>query len=176
MNSGMDELKIDPIPVLLSAGNPAIEYYTRRDLLGEEVGPVEELWQLPSVSRIFRKQEEDGYWKYPGKIREELRSMEDYNQLETYRVLGELICKYGLNRSHQQIHKSAEYFFSCQTIEGDFRGIYGNQYATTYSPAIMELLIKAGYSKDHRIKKGFQWLLSMRQEDGGWVIPSEPLV
>jgi len=55
MNSGVDELKINPIPVLLSVGNPAIEYYTRRDLLGEEVGPVEELWQLPSVSRILRK-------------------------------------------------------------------------------------------------------------------------
>ncbi|MBI5459418.1 hypothetical protein [Methanobacterium sp.] len=171
MNSGVDELKINPIPVLLSVGNPAIEYYTRRDLLGEEVGPVEELWQLPSVLRILRKQEKNGYWKYPGKIREDIRSRDDYNQVETYRVLGELVCKYGLNRSHRQIQKSAEYFFNCQTIEGDFRGIYGNQYATTYSPAIMELLIKAGYSNDHRIKKGFQWLISMRQEDGGWVIP-----
>jgi hypothetical protein len=165
------KLKIDPTTVLLSCGNPAIEYYARKDLLDEEIGTIEDLWQLPPVLRILKKQEEDGYWKYPGKIREELRSREDYNQVETYRVLGELICKYGLNRSHPQIQKAAEYFFSCQTSEGDFRGIYGNQYATTYSPAIMELLIKAGYKDDPRIKKGFHWLLSLRQKDGGWVIP-----
>lgn len=165
------KLKIDPTTVLLSCGNPAIEYYARKDLLDEKIGTIEDLWQLPPVLRILKKQEEDGYWKYPGKIREELRSREDYNQVETYRVLGELICKYGLNRSHPQIQKAAEYFFNCQTSEGDFRGIYGNQYATTYSPAIMELLIKAGYEDDLRIKKGFHWLLSLRQEDGGWVIP-----
>lgn len=165
------ELKVNPIPVLLSSGNPAIEYYTRQDLLNEKVGPVEELWQLPQVLKILRNQGVGGSWEYPGKIREDLRSQEDYNQVETYRVLGELICKYGLNKSHPQIQKSAEYFFKCQTPEGDFRGIYGNQYATTYSPAIMELLIKAGYGDDDRIKKGFQWLFSIRQEDGGWVIP-----
>jgi len=167
----LSKLKIDPIPVLLSCGNPAIEHYTRLDLLNEESGPVEKLWQLPAVLRILKKQDENGCWKYPGKIRDDLRSREDYDQVETYRVFGELICKYGLNKSHPQIQKASEFLFTFQTPEGDFRGIYGNQYAPTYSPAIMELLIKAGYGNDDRIKKGFQWLLSMRQEDGGWVIP-----
>ena len=57
------------------------------------------------------------------------------------------------------------------TEEGDFRGIYGMQYTPNYSAAIMELLIKAGYSTDVRTEKGFQWLLSIRQKDGGWAIP-----
>jgi len=35
----------------------------------------------------------------------------------------------------------------------------------------MWLLIKAGYKNDKRIEKGFEWLLSMRQEDCGWTIP-----
>jgi squalene cyclase len=35
----------------------------------------------------------------------------------------------------------------------------------------MELLIKSGYQYDPRIEKGFQWLLSQRQDDGGWAIP-----
>jgi hypothetical protein len=35
----------------------------------------------------------------------------------------------------------------------------------------MELLIKAGYGADSRIENGFQWLLSIRQNDGGWAIP-----
>ena len=47
----------------------------------------------------------------------------------------------------------------------------GNQYATYYTGAIMSLLIKAGYEAESRIEKGFQWLLSIRQDDGGWTIP-----
>ena len=34
----------------------------------------------------------------------------------------------------------------------------------------MEILIKAGYEKDPRIERGFQWLLSSRQDDSGWAI------
>jgi hypothetical protein len=171
MNSGKYELKKDPIPVLISSGNPAVIYFTKRDILDEKVGSISDLWQIPAVLKILKKQQENGSWKYPGKIRREVRSRKNYDQLETFRIMGELIEKYGLNRTHQQIQNAAEYLFSCQTPKGDFRGIYGNQYATTYSPAIMELIIKAGYENDKRIKKGFQWLLSMQQEDGGWVIP-----
>jgi hypothetical protein len=169
--TGFEKLKVDPIPVLLSCGNPAVKYFTRRDISDEKLEPITELWQLPAVLKILKKQQSNGSWKYPGKIRKDLRSREDYDQVETYRILGELVEKYGLNKNHPQIKKAAEYFFSCQTMEGDFRGIYGNQYAPTYSPAIMELLIKTGYENDKRVKKGFKWLLSMQQEDGGWIIP-----
>ncbi len=166
----IDELNIDPIETLLSSGNPAIEYFTRRELLEENVVPVEILWDLNPVQKIFKKQQEEGFWIYPGKIRRS-HANQDYNQLETFRMLGELVEKYGLNRSHPQIEKAALYLFNRQTEEGDFRGIYGTQYTTTYSPAIMELLIKAGYTDDPQIEKGFSWLLSQRQDDGGWAIP-----
>jgi hypothetical protein len=46
-----------------------------------------------------------------------------------------------------------------------------NQYATYYTGAIMAHLIKAGYLDDPRVERGFQWLLSMRQDDGGWTVP-----
>ena len=171
MNSIRCKLKVDTIPVLFSCGNPAIEYFARKDILDEKIKPIEDLWHLPPVLKNLKHQQDDGSWKYPGKIREELRSRENYDQLETYRIFAELVEKYGLNRNNHQIRKAAEYFFNFQTSEGDFRGIYGNQYATTYSPAIMELLIKAGYENDKRIEKGFKWLLSMQQDDGGWIIP-----
>lgn len=48
--------------------------------------------------------------------------------------LGELIEKYGFNRNHHQIQDAAEYFFSCQTSEGDFRGIYGNMLPLILQP------------------------------------------
>jgi hypothetical protein len=59
--------------------------------------------------------------------------------------------------------------------EGDIRGIYGNQYATTYVGAITELLVKAGYADDPRIARILDWLLATRQNDGGWAIPMRTL-
>ena len=35
----------------------------------------------------------------------------------------------------------------------------------------MEIIIKAAYTDDPRIDKGFEWLLSIRQDDGGWAVP-----
>lgn len=171
MQNWREELRVDPMPVLISSSNKAIEYFARRDLLDEKVEPIETLWELPEVKRILRKQQVDGSWKYPGGGKEHLRLQEDYNQLETYRILGELVEKYGLNNRHPVIRMAAEFLFRRQTDEGDFRGIYSNQYTPNYSAAIMELLIKAGYDGNPKIEKGFEWLLSIRQNDGGWAIP-----
>jgi len=171
MGNWRKELRVDPIPSLISAKNRTIEYFTRRDILDEEVESIETLWELPEVKKILHKQQENGSWKYPGGVKEHLRSQEDYNQLETFRILGELVEKYGLNNKHPKIRKAADFLFHRQTEEGDFRGIYGNQYSPNYSAAIMELLIKAGYQDNSHIDKGFSWLLSIRQSDGGWAIP-----
>jgi len=170
MNPWQNELKVDPVPTLLSLENEAIKYFTMRDLLDKQVESIEILWKVPEAKKILKKQQNDGSWEYPGG-KKHIRSQENYNQLETYRILGELIEKYGINREHEAIQKAAEFLFQFQTEEGDFRGIYQNQYTTTYSPAIMELLIKAGYENDPRISKGFEWLLSIRQDDGGWALP-----
>ncbi|MBM4241463.1 MAG: terpene cyclase/mutase family protein [Euryarchaeota archaeon] len=170
MDSWQKQLPFDTIACLISSGNEIIKYFILHDLLDKEVEPIETLWKLPRVEKILKKQEKNGSWKYPTP-KSKIRSAENYNQLETFRILGELVEKYGLNKDHKSIRRAAEYLFKFQTEEGDFRGIYGNQYATTYSPAIMELLIKAGYADDPHIEAGFRWLLSIRQDDGGWAIP-----
>ena len=166
----LKRLRVDPVPALLSSGNDAVAYFARRDLLGEKVPPVETLWQLPQAQSMLRRQREDGSWKYPGGNKE-VRSRENYDQLETYRMLGELVEKFGHNGKSPAIGAAAEFLFEFQTGAGDFRGIYGNQYTPNYSAGIMELLIKSGYGDDPRIEKGFRWLLSIRQDDGGWTIP-----
>ncbi len=170
MTSWQKELKVDPVPELLSLENEAVKYFTIRDLLDKKVEPIEILWKLPEVEKILKKQQSDGSWEYSGGNKH-IRSQENYNQIETYRILRDLVEKYGFTRKHEAIGKTAEFFFRFQTEEGDFRGIYGNQYTTTYSGAIMELLIKSGYQNDPHILKGFDWLLSIRQYDGGWAIP-----
>ncbi len=170
MEDWRKQLKLDPLPPLQASDNEALLYFLRRDLLGEEAGSVEALWQLPHVLKILKKQQEDGSWKYPGG-KKDVRSQRDYNQLQTYKVLMDLVEKYGFAREHAAISNAASFLFTFQTEEGDLRGIYRDQYTPNYSAGIMELLIKAGYQDDPRVERGFAWLLSMRQDDGGWAVP-----
>lgn len=165
-----DALKHDPLPALLTSGNEIIVFFAKQDLLGHDAGSVEQLWTSDAVVRLTRKQQENGSWRYRG-AKPGLRYQEDYDQLETYRIVGELVERYGVTRKHPSIQRAAEFLFSRQTAQGDFRGIYGRQYTPNYSAAILELLVKAGYERDARAEKAFQWLLSMRQNDGGWAIP-----
>lgn len=169
MKKWLDKFKYNPLPPLLANGNNAISLFVQRDLLDKTVS-VQDLWQLPEQQRILKKQHNDGSWEYPGGNKQ-IRSRENYNQLETYRNLGVLVEEFGFNNEHSAIQKAAEYLFTFQTSEGDFRGIGGNQYLPYYSAAITELLIKGGYENDARIEQVFEWLLSIRQNDGGWVIP-----
>ena len=136
---------------------------------------MHDLWRIREVKGVLGRQMENGAWKYPAGGRRWIRSSEDYNQLETYRMLGVLVEKYGLNSESPAVARAAEFLLSHQTSEGDLRGIYGSQYSPNYTAAIIELLIKAGYEGDPRIDKAFRWLLSIRQNDGGWAIPLRTL-
>lgn len=160
----------DPLKLLLQCDNPTLLFFVKRDLLDFPNGKVESLWDLPEPSKIIQKQLPDGSWKYPGNgSNREIGT--NYFLLETFRQLRYLVDKFGFNRFHPALKKAAEYIFSCQTQEGDIRGILSNQYMPYYMGAILSLLIKAGYDSDERTIKGLDWLLSMRQQDGGWFIP-----
>jgi len=168
VNDWRKQLRFDPLPPLLSSGNEALVYFVRRDLLGKDVGPVQRLWQLPAARKILKKQLADGTWPRPG---EKKHPAINYPLIETWRQFRFLVEQYGFTREHPQARQAAEFLFSCQTEEGDIRGMLANQYATYYTGAIMALLIQAGYEDDARIDKGFQWLLAMRQSDQGWTVP-----
>jgi hypothetical protein len=155
---------------MLQPENDAVSYFVRRDLLEERVEPITYIWQLPEAQKILRRQRPDGSWKYPGK-RTIKYPKHHYGLLETFKQFRLLVKRYELTREHPDGEKAAEFLFSCQTDEGDFRGMIGNQYATYYTGAIMAHLIKTGYEDDPRMERGFRWLLSMRQDDGGWTIP-----
>ncbi len=127
MGDWQKQLKHDPIPKLSASNGDSLVYFTRRDLLGEKTEPVERLWRLRAPRALLAMQTQSGAWRYHGG-RKQIRSQEDYNQLETYRVLRELVEKYGLNKDHSSIERAADFLFSRQTEEGDFRGLAGNQY------------------------------------------------
>jgi len=160
------QFKYDPVKPLIESNNPAVFYFTQRDLLQRNVAaPSASLWTSIIPQRIISRQEPGGYWKALGKT-------EDFYLVETFKQLQTLVYQYEFDKSHPAVANACEYLFSHQTEEGDFRGFLGNQYAPYSAGVVTALLIKAGYADDPRIEKGFQWLLSMRQDDGGWVIGS----
>ncbi len=168
MNSWPSHLIYDPLTPLLSSGKEALIYFARRDLLDEDVGPIDRLWQLPDAQKILKKQLPDGSWPRSG---EHKHPAINYQLIETWRWFRYLVEQYGFTLQNPQARLAGEFLFSCQTKEGDFRGILANQYATYYSGAILALLIQAGYENDPRVEKCFHWLLSMRQSDQGWSVP-----
>jgi len=174
MDGFLQFLPIDPLPCLLSTNDEALRYFVRRDLLAESVEPIWSLWELPTASEIVRKQQANGSWRYPGRGQDSDR-FTNYSLLETFKNLRVLVEMYGFNNTHPALQAAAEYISSCQTDEGDIRGILGNQYMPYYHGAIMELLIKVGCQDDVHIKQGMEWLLSIQQSDGGWLIPAQAI-
>ena len=61
-----------------------------------------------------------------------------HDQLETFRQLGVLVCKFGLDRHHPAVAAAAAFLSNFQTEAGDYRGIYGHQYTPNYSAAITD--------------------------------------
>lgn len=174
INAWLDVLPVNPLPALLAWDSQALNFLTRRDLLGEPVGSVETLWQSAEAVQLVRKQQANGSWLYGSKsINSETGTQ--YDLVETYRILRLLVEIYGFTRDHPSLARAAEYILTYQTDEGDLRGILGNQYMPYYHGAILELLIKAGYIDDARVVKGLDWLLSVRQDDGGWIVPVQDI-
>ncbi|MGD1118118.1 MAG: prenyltransferase/squalene oxidase repeat-containing protein [Dehalococcoidales bacterium] len=170
MNHWQKQLRFDPTPLLLNSPDGAIPWFTRRDLLVEKVGPVSDVWDLPAPRKILRKQQADGAWQKPGS-NPAVFPPHHYYLAATFRQFRLLVERFQLTKDHPAAARAAEFLFSCQTPEGDIRGFIGNQYATYYTGHVLALLIRANYENDARIEKGMQWLLAMRQDDGGWTIP-----
>jgi hypothetical protein len=164
------QLYTDPVPALLASENEAIIYFTKHVLLGEKVEPVSYVWNLPEAQKIIGKQQADGSWQRTAKGKE-VYPPNHYALVETFKQFRILVEEYAFTKAHPAIPKTAEFLFSFQTKEGDFRGFLANQYAPYYTGYLLSLLIMAGYKDDPRIENGLNWLLSMRQIDGGWTIP-----
>ena len=127
------KFKYDPVKPLIESDNPAVFYFTRRDLLqGIVASAANTLWTLVTPQRIISRQESGGYWQALGKN-------EDYYLVETFRLLQTLVYQYEFDKSHPAVENGCEYLFSRQTDEGDFRGFIGNQYAPYYTGIVLAL-------------------------------------
>ena len=167
--SWVKSLKYNSILPLMDFGDPAIEYFTQRDLLDENPGIPDQLWDSPKLLKILKKQNKNGSWSYPK--RKNAHRTENYDLLHTFRNLRYLIETWGMDHRHTAVSGAVEYLLAHQSLDGDIRGIFGSQYAPHYTGGMLELIIKAGYGTDLRVQKTFQWFKETRQEDGGWAWP-----
>jgi hypothetical protein len=63
---------------------------------------------------------------------------------------------FDFNHTHPQIQKAAEFVFQCQRDQSDFSGFLAYQYATYYTGALLDLLIKTGFQNNPRVERGMQ--------------------
>lgn len=166
-------LKYNPVDPLTESRNRVLSFFAGKDLFSMKDRPVGEIMDDAELRKILKRQCTDGSWPAHGK---DDNTGPKYSLIETWKNLRFLVDKYQMTKDHESIRNAAEYVFSCQTDEGDIRGILANQYAPYYTGAILYLLIRAGYQDDPRIDKGMAWLFGMRQDDGGWVIGSPGLL
>src|SRR3990170_4669543 len=163
-------LRLDPVPALAASEDAALAWHLRAEVLDSGVPSKDALWALPEVSRILKKQQPGGFWRYP---KQPPPPTGNYDLLETFRQLRVLVQIFQLDAGHPALVSSVEWVLSCQTADGDIRGILGNQYMPYYHGMILALVIEAGYGDDPRIEAGLEWLLRMRQDDGGWIVPAQ---
>lgn len=166
----LKQFRFNPIIPLINSEDPAVTYFTKA-LIGEKTISQSKIWEFPEVKKILKRQTEDGSFKHYKK--KQIYPKYHHKLVETWKKFRILIKRFNLTKDHPQIEKAAEFIFSCQKEEGDIRGMIGNQYATYYTGAMLGLLINAGYVHDNRIDKGFEWLLTMRHNDGGWTVPMQ---
>ncbi len=141
MNKNWQEQLRDAVEALLATENEAVVYFTRRDFLGEDAGPIQRVWQLTEPRRILSKQYPEGYW--PGPIKKAPVYPEDHSRLvAAFKNFRTLVERYQFTRESAPIEKAAEYLFKFQTDRGDIRGFIGNQYATYYTGYVLSLLIQ----------------------------------
>ncbi len=99
------------VAALLATKNEAIVYFTRRDLLGETVGPIGLVWEFPEPRKILSKQRPDGSW--PGPVKRAPIYPEDHTHLAaTFRNSRTLIERYQFTRESVTIEKAADVYLS----------------------------------------------------------------
>ena len=167
MGNWENRFKYDPSLPLRKTDDIAVRYSFEIEIIEKTDLQLKDVWQSKPAQAALRKQQPNGSWKYTA---QPTWSKLDYDQYETFRRLADLVEKYRFSKDHPSIVKIADYFFQFLMPEGDIRGIYGNQTSPNYTAAILELLLKAGFLVDNRIRKSIDGLLGSRQNDGGWAL------
>jgi len=173
-------LASDPIPRLLREGTPSVLARVRRDLIDDSEAPnANEIAGYREVQAVLRKMEKDGSYQ-PHAPEKGMGSDEFAECLATVRALDRL-ADFGLRLEENgeatpQLRKMADKILASQASDGGIADLTlgdtpkarPKTVALHFHGWAMSALCRAGFESDPRVEKGFQLLLSLRQDDGGW--------
>ncbi len=173
-------LASDPIPRLLREGTPSVLARVRRDLIDDSEAPTaDEIAGYTEVKSLLRKLEKDG--SFPARAGDkELGPPKFARCLATLRSLDRLADQ-GLRLEEKssvaaQLNRVANCILASQDSAGGIADLIlsdspkgrGKVVALHFQGWALSALCRAGFENDPRIEKGFRFLLSLRQDDGGW--------
>jgi len=173
-------LASDPIPRLLREGTPSVLARVRRDLIDDSEAPTaREIAGYREVQAVLRKMERDGSY-LPRAPEKAIGSGKFARCLATVRAMDRL-ADLGLRVEDEsgatsQLRRMADVILSSQASDGGIADLALAETPTARSKVValqfhgwaMSALCRAGFEADPRVEKGFQLLLSLRQDDGGW--------
>ena len=173
-------LASDPIPRLLREGTPSVLARVRRDLIDDSEAPsADEIAGYPEVKALLRKIDKDGSFA-PRAAEKELGGPKFAKCLATVRALDRLadlgLRLEGKGPVAQQLNKIAKFLLSTQASDGGIGDLAlgetprarGKMVALHFQGWALSALCRAGFENDDRVEKGTRFLLSLRQDDGGW--------
>jgi hypothetical protein len=173
-------LASDPIPRLLREGTPSVLARVRRDLIDDSEAPnADEIAGYPEVKALLRKVEKDGSFA-PKAAEKELGGAKFAKCLATLRGLDRL-ADLGLrieptSKVAPELRRIADSILTSQESDGGIGDLTlgdspkgrGKIVALHFHGWAISALCRAGLESDERVDKGFRFLLSLRQDDGGW--------
>ena len=169
-----EKLRGNPLPWLLGSENPSVRYMLLRQImeLPDNDGKVKEAHQAiasyPPVAALLSQQHEIGYW-----------FNKDYylpKHRGTFWTLS-LLADIGLTKNNHHVRRGCEYIYNFQRKTGAFcrrRRIAGKGVVWDRTPApctharIVRFLLQFGLAKDPHTRRGIDWMLANRHEDGMW--------
>ncbi len=167
------------IPLLLADKSPVLRYLVLKNLLHKDDSDseVQELQQLrledPLVRDLLDNQQSDGSWKFSNKL--------GLNLQESFRNTAQALTRLaylGFNKKFPPIQRAAEYLYTLQLESGSWPWKEGKTtfkhptHGQVISPMITTFPLRAlamcGYAEDSRSESAFEYLLTLRAEDGSW--------
>ena len=152
----------------------------RRDLIDDSEAPAaHEIASYREVQAVLRKMESDGSFA-PRAPEKGIGSGKFALCLATVRALDRLadlgLRVEGEGGATPQLRKMADVILASQTSDGGIADLALAETPTARAKMValhfhgwaISALCRAGFESDPRIEKGFQLLLSLRQDDGGW--------
>jgi hypothetical protein len=165
----------DPVPILLREGSPGLVSRVRRDLIDDDEAPkADEVLTYAEVKSFLRKQEKNG--AFPPKPPEKTLGPARFARaVATVRAL-ERMADFGLGRAESAVSAAAELLLDSQASDGGIGDLALGETADARPKHValhfqgwaLAALCRAGFDADARIDKGFRYLLTNRQADGGW--------